>query len=305
MSQINFTFLISLSIILITYLFKKVSIIDQTDGNTLVKIVMNITLPSLIITVFSNIDLSVNLIFLPLICILYGLISWLLARKIFIKLPRYNKGSLVISLLGFNIGLFAYPFVENIWGTQGLQYIAFFDMGNAVIIFGLTYIVASFYNEQKAEYSIKTIFKKLIRFIPLMSYFLALILSLTNINISNTIIYSILEKFATINGPLVLMILGLYLDFSLERSEIKGIFRVISFKYIFGLLIGISLYYILPFEKLYRAVILISLIMPTGMAVIPYSLENNLNLKLSASIVNLTNIMSFTLLWVVFNFLSI
>ncbi|TDP95323.1 hypothetical protein C7957_10998 [Halanaerobium saccharolyticum] len=305
MNQINFTFLISLSIILITYLFKKVSIIDQKDGDSLVKIVMNITLPSLIIIVFSNIELNLNLIFLPLICILFGILSWLLAGKLLKNLPRYNKGSLLISLLGFNIGLFAYPFVENIWGTRGLQYIAFFDMGNAVIIFGLTYIVASFYSDQESEFSLGLIFKKLITFIPLMSYFLALALSLTGINFSNTIVYSILDKFAAINGPLVLMILGLYLDFSLEKSEIKEIFKVVSFKYILGLIIGVSLYFIVPFGKLYRAVILISLIMPTGMAVIPYSLENNLNLKLSASIVNLTNIISFTLLWIVFNFLPI
>lgn len=305
MNQINFTFLVSLSIILITYLFKKVSIIDQKDGDSLVKIVMNITLPSLIITVFSNIELNMNLIFLPLVCILFGILSWFLSKKLLKNTPRYNKGSLVISLLGFNIGLFAYPFVENIWGAEGLQYIAFFDMGNAVIIFGLTYIVASFYGDKQDEYSLKRIFKKLITFIPLMSYFLALGLSLTNINFSNTLIYSVLEKFAIINGPLVLMILGLYLDFSLEKSEIKEIFKVISFKYVFGLLIGTLLYFTLPFEKLYRAVILISLIMPTGMAVIPYSLENNLNLKLSASIVNLTNIISFTLLWIIFNFLSI
>lgn len=305
MNQINFTFLISLSIILITYLFKKVNIIKQKDGDSLVKIVMNITLPSLIITVFSNIDLNINLIFLPLVCIVFGVLSWFLAGKLFDDIPRYNKGSLIISLLGFNIGLFAYPFVENIWGAQGLQYIAFFDMGNAVIIFGLTYIVASFYAEQQTEFSLRIIFKKLITFIPLMSYFLALALSLTGINFSDTIIYSILEKFAAINGPLVLMILGLYLDFSLEKSEIKEILKVISFKYILGLVIGLSLYFILPFGKLYRAVILISLIMPTGMAVIPYSLANNLNLKLSASIVNLTNIISFILLWFIFNFVAI
>ena len=36
---------------------------------------------------------------------------------------------------GFNIGLFAYPLVEGIWGQEGIKYFGMFDMGNAFIVF--------------------------------------------------------------------------------------------------------------------------------------------------------------------------
>lgn len=302
MGNVNQIFIISLAVILLGYFLKKIKILNKDDGNSLVKIIMNITLPALIITVFIDLDLNANLIILPFTNVIYGILAFFLGKKLFVNTKIEDAGSLIISLLGFNIGLFAYPFIENIWGRTGLQYMAFFDMGNAVIIFGLAYITATSYGPKRNELSSRVIAKKLLTFIPLMSYLLALLLNVFNIEL-NFYLFSVLKKAAGINGVLVLLVLGIYLEFKLDRSELKKISKAVIIKYSFGLLVGIALYLILPFGKLFKGVILLGLVMPTGMAVIPYSIENKLNTRISGSLVNLTNILSFVFMWLIFKFI--
>lgn len=145
MGTINEQFLVSLMIIEIGYIVKRTGLVTKKEGQTLNKLVLNITLPALILVTFSEMTKEPNLLWLSLICIVYGVILLFFTKTIFKREVRPNQGVFVISLLGFNIGLFAYPFVETIWGMEGLKYIAFFDMGNAFLVFGLAYIAAVMY----------------------------------------------------------------------------------------------------------------------------------------------------------------
>ena len=42
-----------------------------------------------------------------------------------------------------NLGMFAYPFVEAIWGLPGLALCAMWDAPNAVVVFGLAKLFAA------------------------------------------------------------------------------------------------------------------------------------------------------------------
>ncbi|MGM0876614.1 MAG: hypothetical protein ACQEWV_18100 [Bacillota bacterium] len=44
----------------------------------------------------------------------------------------------------FNIGLFAYPLVGVILGKEGITYFSIFEVGNAFIVFGVSYLIGSF-----------------------------------------------------------------------------------------------------------------------------------------------------------------
>ncbi|MGJ9384680.1 hypothetical protein [Salipaludibacillus sp. CF4.18] len=80
----------------------------------------------------------------------------------------------------------------------------------------------------------------------------------------------------------------------------KPFIKVIVIKYGVGLAAGIILFFVLPFDDMFRATVLLGLVLPTGMAVIPYAVQNQLNDKLAGGIVNLKNIISFIFMWVIF-----
>ena len=288
-----------MAIIAIGYLLKRTKLLSKQEGQTLNKIILNVTLPALILTTFANMTVEPQLLLLSLICIVYGLLMLFLGRVFFTKIKRVDQGVLTLSLLGFNIGLFAYPFVEGIWGAEGLKYMALFDMGNAFIIFGLAYIVAIFYAPEKKEISIKFIAFKMATFIPLVSYFLALTISFTPVTLPAFTI-DILGFISSANAVLVLLVLGIYLEFSFDKALVKPFLKALSLKYVSGLSLGIILFFILPFDELFRATVLLGLVLPTGMAIIPYAVQNQLNDQIAGGIVNITNIISFLIMWVIF-----
>ena len=303
MWAINEQFLVSLVIIAIGYVVKRTGLVTKREGQTLSKLILNITLPALIIVTFAEVAFEGHLLWLALIAILYGVALMFFTRFIFKKEVRPDQGVFVISLLGFNVGLFAYPFVETIWGAEGLKHMAFFDMGNAVLIFGLAYIAAVLYAPGEKDVDVRFIVVKLLTFFPLIAYVAALMISLFEIRLPDFGL-EILNTVASANAILVLLLLGIYLEFHLDRSLWTSFMKVIVIKYGAGLSVGLILFFLLPFDDLYRATILLGLVLPTGMAVIPYAVQNKLNDSLAGGIVNLTNIVSFLFMWGIFLLLT-
>ncbi len=67
---------------------------------------------------------------------------------------------LTMMIPGFNIGMFAYPLVEGIWGKEGLKYFGMFDVGNAFVIFVLCYMIGSYYSEMILILNLKRFYIK-------------------------------------------------------------------------------------------------------------------------------------------------
>src|SRR5699024_4485959 len=145
----------------------------------------------------------------------YGIITCIIGLFVFKNEDRKTKGMLTMLVAGFNIGLFAYPLVEGIWGKEGIQYFGMFDVGNAFIVFGAIYLIGSYYSTDEVEINYKNIFKKLSRSIPLLTYIIVCILALSNIKLP-TFVLNVSEIISAANMPLSFLLLGIYLSFSIE-----------------------------------------------------------------------------------------
>ncbi|MEJ7329161.1 AEC family transporter, partial [Staphylococcus epidermidis] len=78
-----------------------------------------------------------------------------------------------------NIGLFAYPLVNAIWPEKGMVYFGMADIGGAVIMFGVTYFVGSYFSEGVDQFNFKFLGKKLIQSVPLVTYIVMFILNMS------------------------------------------------------------------------------------------------------------------------------
>ena len=90
-----------------------------------------------------------------------------------------------MTIIGFNIGNFAFPLVDGIWGQEGLQYIAFVDIGNAITIFVVCYIFGSLFspklNAEDKKVDFKYIGRRLLKSPPLICYTIALSINFSGI----------------------------------------------------------------------------------------------------------------------------
>ena len=272
------------------------------DGRTLSKIIINITLPAVILNTISQIDLDFSLSLMPLICLIYTIIVFGFNLIWFRKMEPQNKGVLLMTVITFNVGNFAYPIFEGIWGGIGLAYAAMFDIGNAFVIFAVCYIIAAknspknLVEEKKPE--IKNIIRKALTSPPLLSYILALLLNLLHFTIP-TPMTAFLDVFAKANMAIVLLCLGILFDFHFDKKEWHSILQIVLIRYLFGIGFGLLCYFFLPFSLLVRVIVFILLILPVGMSIIPYGVEFGFDEQKIATICNLTIIISFILMWLI------
>ncbi len=301
MTDVNITFSISLIIIVIGYLIKKVNIITEENGNIIAKIIFNITLPAVILKITSTLTFELSLILLPIVNITFGLLMAGIGFINFRNKPNNLKGLLLMAIIGFNVAHFSFPLVEGIWGEQGMQYIALIDAGNAFTIFVLCYFIGSLFspkNQLEGKVDLKIVLKKLVHSAPLLSYIIAMIINFSGITLP-FFIYDALDIFARANTALSLLLLGIFLNFKFEKAEWLNILKVLILRYFIGLTVGLLLFFLLApqFDQLFRIILTISLILPLGLAVIPFSVEFDYDKKLITFIVNLSIIISFIVIW--------
>ncbi|PMC39106.1 malonate transporter [Bacillus sp. UMB0899] len=300
MDSFNLQFLYCVLIISLGYILKRGNIIKEKDGEGLSRIIFNLTLPSLIIVTFSDITLEPSLFLLILAGFLYGILIGFLGLFVFRKKQKNVKGMLGMMVPGLNIGLFAYPLVEVIFGKEGITYFGMFDVGNAFIVFGLSYLIGSFYSNEEVKMDFKTIVSKMTKSIPLMTYILVVIINLVGLTLPSVIV-DVAGIISGANMPLSLLLLGIYLNFSFDRSYVKLMLQYLGLRYGAGLLIGILCFFLLPFDDMFKYTLLLGFLLPTSMSVLPYSVEFEYNQKFVGTLSNLTIIISFILLWLLAN----
>ncbi len=296
MEKLNYQFFLSLCIVLAGYGFKRSGLLTDKDGETLSRVVLNVTLPALILDTFSSFAMDRTLLILPLVCLVFGVAMSAISFQLFKTEPPGKRGLLSISSTGFNIGLFAFPLIEGVWGQEGLRYIAMFDMGNALIVFFVCYLTGAFLSPNGRPVGAGEVARQLLTFFPFISYMISLGMSFSGLHFPQ-FAADVIKTISRANMALVLLLLGIFLDFSLNRSEWGRIARVLLLRYGFGLAVGVTLYFFLPIGALQRGIIAIALILPVGMSTIPYAVEFGYDAKLAVMLVNSTNIISFALMW--------
>ena len=304
MTNVNVVFLLSIIIVAIGFTFKKLKVLKETDGETISRIIFNVTLPAVILKFATTIQFNFALIVLPLVGILFGFLIAFIAFLIFRKEPSKLKGVMIMTTMGFSVGNFFFPLVESIWGQLGMQYIALFDLGNAFTLFITCYLISVLYSPKFQEDSLKIdykfMLKRVIRSGPLLSYFVAIIINISGVGIPS-FFTELIDILARANTALAWLLLGVFLTFKFDRKEWISIVKVLVVRYSVGLLVGLCLFFFLPqviFNSLFRIIICLALILPMGLSVIIFSVENGHDQKFATMIANLTILISFGLIWV-------
>ncbi|EOA8470082.1 TPA: AEC family transporter [Staphylococcus aureus] len=149
----QFTMIILL--IALGYFLKRINFIKATDSQVIATLVLNVTLPSLVIVNLNSAELKLSFSILPILMIIYGIVAKMIAVWFFRKYDNHMRGSVGMMTGAMNIGLFAYPLIEVIWPKTGLIYFVMADIGGAFVMFGITYFVGSYFSEGSDQFDFK------------------------------------------------------------------------------------------------------------------------------------------------------
>lgn len=293
-------FLSALIVIALGYTLRKVGLVNRDHGNVIARIVLNVTLPALVLETVPKVDLSLSLAFLPILALLHGGISFLLVQLFFRRRSHLERGMITIVAMGFNNGLFAFPIVQEIWGSEAIKLLAIFDVGNGIILLGANYVAASYFSRggyMRLGTTLKVVAKALGTSVPLIVFAFALLLNIYGLYLPPPLERAV-GIVASANGALGLLVLGIFQSLTIRREDVATIIKVLGLRYFIGIAFSVAAVVYFGSTELLRQVLGIAFILPVGMTVIPYSVTFGFNTRLTTTMVNLTIIVSFLLMWV-------
>ncbi|MCG3399238.1 AEC family transporter [Staphylococcus massiliensis] len=268
-------FLIIIALITFGYFLKRIHFIKPDDTRFLSRLVLNVTLPCLVIVTLNKAELNPSLTILPILMVLYGIISKIAIIYFFIRYDNEMRGSVGMMMGSMNIGLFAYPLVQQIWPENGMIYFGMADIGGAFIMFGVTYFVASYFKDSGNQFNFKYLGLNLLKSVPLMTYLTMFVLNLANIHLPKGPI-TFFETISLANLPLSMILIGSMLDFRIERKFLPVTLKYLSFHYGFGLVAGLLVQFFLPVsDDMIKTTLQVIWLLPVAVAVIPYTLKFN------------------------------
>ncbi len=288
--NLEFTFLTILIIIFIGYLTKKVGLLTTEDTNTINKIVLNIALPSLVFySIYnSNMSLLPKLGMLPIA----GLISSFLLGGLtyaFLSLKQYDKKTIwtVLTVIMMSSTAFiGFPVILGIFGNDGLIRAIFCDINTNIMLILLNIILLFIFGGD-----IKKVIKKVITLPLLWALILGFTFNLLNIQIGEVVLSSLSYlKAATI--PLILISLGLSIDFSGLTRDLKMVSLVSIIKLVINPIIAIGIFYLLGINRFEFTIGIIQSAMPCAMFTLAFAIDYDLDVKLSSDCIIISMIIS-------------
>lgn len=249
----SFAFIIAIGIALRSF-----GIVDKSAGDVMKKIMLNLTLPAMIIIGFSNIDKSIVstgtmllLMFLGLVtsCFMVGVAMVITRRR-----PKPEQALFMLSLSSYNIGAFCIPFISGFIGLAGQAVAYMFDVGNSIMCTGGTYALAADYTDPaktRRRFNLRPILQKLFASPPFLTYLLMFFISLCG--------WQLPERFLTFVSPIrdantfvAMLMIGLLFKVELKKEYFIQISKILALRLLFAAALAALIYYVLPFNALIR-----------------------------------------------------
>lgn len=296
----NEPFVISGLIILTGYLLKRLDILNESGGEVLAKVALNVTLPAIILLNVPAVVIDTSNILLPVFGLGSAALMSLAGLFVFRKQAPMDRGLSMTASAGYNIGLFAIPMVAGLYGVPGIIRYAIFDIGNIFAIFGLSWYLAWYYSPFRGDnrLGIRGILRMFFGSIPFMATLVAIAMNIAGLRFDG-LTARFLDVPAAMNRGVSLLTLGVLLKFNFSPETWKAIIPSLALRYTVGVVVGTLVLFLLPISVENRVSMAGALVMPVGLAIIPYSVRWGYDRVRAAAILNVGIPISFILFWLV------
>ena len=271
-----------ISIIVLGFVLKKIGFFRQEDFSLLSKITIRITLPCAIITSFAGKTIDPALLSLTFLAIGCGLIYVLTGFLINRKNGREQQAFEMLNLPGYNIGTFVIPFAQSFLGAMGVIAVSLFDTGNAVICLGGAYSLAAMVKDGDG-FSLKRIFRALIRSVPFVTYMVMLLTNLLRLPVP-AFVLSVAGIGSNANAFMAMLMIGVGFKLELGNKKVGTIAKLLSIRYGLAAVFAAIFYFLMPFELEVRQALVILAFSPIGSAVPGFTQELKGDVGLSSAL---------------------
>lgn len=271
-----------IAIIILGIILRRVGFFKESDFQVLSKIALKITLPAAVVVSFSQSQWDTSMLYITLIGIGCGVVYIVIGYLINLRSDREQKAFDVLNLPGYNIGLFAMPFISGFLGPMGVVTTSLFDTGNAVVCLGGSYGIADGI-KSGSKFSVWRVIKALLTSVPFLAYVIMIVLRLLDLQLPGPVL-----KFAdVIRGAstfVAMLMIGVGFKISVNREQIGHILKIVLLRYSVAACLALAFWFLLPFELQVRQALVLLAFAPIGAATPAFTGQLKLDAGLSSAI---------------------
>ena len=284
-----------IAIIFLGFFLRLVGVFKEGDFRVLSTITLKITLPASIVVSFAQMDIDPSMLTITLLGFGGGVIYILVALLLNAR-NRENRAFDVLNMPGYNIGLFAMPFVQSFLGPVGVVTTSLFDTGNAFICLGGSYGIAASIKAGKG-FSIGRVLKALLTSVPFLSYVVMIVLNLTGVKMP-AVILNFADIIKGANTFMAMLMIGVGFKLAASWKQLGHILKIVIVRYTVAAALGAVFYFLLPFELEIRKTLTLLAFAPIGSAVPAFTNELKADVGLSSAVNSICIICSIVIMTV-------
>lgn len=280
-------------VITLGYILNKLGIFDQTLNRKLTTLLLNVTMPAMILNsvLVNNSDASISkviTIFIVVIIVftILPVVSYVLVKGI--RIPKKQQGLYMFMTIFSNIGFMGFPVLQSIFGDESVFYAAIFNMVFNLLVFTLGVIIMNYGNEKRINISIKSVLTP-----GVIASMVALVIYFTNISFP-VVISNTCGMIGNITTPIAMLLIGSTLA-NMPLKEVFNDFRIYPYTIIKQIILPIIAFPILAFfikDTYLLGITFIVVSMPVANSAVLFATEYGGDIKLAAKVVFLTTLVS-------------
>ena len=279
-----------LTIIVLGYALRKIGVFGPEAFSVLSRVVIKLTLPAAIIASFVGKELDPTMLTISLLGFGGGVLYMILGFVTNLRTGKVRRAFEVLNLPGYNIGNFTLPFVQSFLGPMGVITCSLFDVGNACVLLGGSFSVASMIQDGKG-FSLKRLLRNLGKSVPFVCYVIVVPMTLLRIPIPGPVA-ELAEIIGSANAFLAMLMVGVGFHVEANREQIGRIVKILGIRYGVGAALALAFYFLLPFDLQVRQALVILALSPIGSAVPAYTEELKGDVGLSSAVNSISIILS-------------
>ena len=252
------------AVILLGFILRLCGFFKEGDFRVLSQIALKITLPAAVVVSMSQAKLDTSMLVISALGIGCGVVYVLTACLFTSRKNKDDRAFTVLNLPGYNIGLFAMPFISGFLGPMGVATTSLFDTGNAFVCLGGAYGLAEGI-KSGSKFSVWRIFKALLTSVPFVTYVIMITLNLTGVRLPDPVL-----RFAdVIKGAstfVAMLMIGVGLRLKVSPSQLGSVLKIVFLRYSVAAGLALLFWFCLPFDLQVRQALVLLCFSPIGAA---------------------------------------
>ena len=289
------------AIIILGLVLRRTGFFKENAFEVLSKIVLKITLPAAIIKNFSGATIDVSLLSLALLGFGGGIIYMVVGYLLHLGQDRSKRAFGLLNLPGYNIGVFALPFVSSFLGPAGVVAASIFDVGNSVVCLGGAYSIAASVKAGKG-FSAKRILKTLGSSVPFLCYVIMLTLALLKVRIPAPVV-QLADIISGSNAFCAMLMIGVGFRLEVNKEQLGYVAKFVGVRFGIGIALAAVFYFLLPFDVEVRQALALLAVSPISAAVPGFTQELGEDVGISSAVNSICIVVSIVLMVVFLSFM--